>query len=30
MKTAGFKKVQHWQAGKKDNWNGTLVILGEK
>ncbi len=30
MKNAGFKKVQHRQTGKKENWEGTLVILGEK
>jgi trans-aconitate methyltransferase len=30
MKKAGFKAVQHWQTGKKENWEGTLVVLGEK
>jgi len=30
MKEAGFKNIQHWQTGEKDEWMGTLVILGEK
>ncbi len=30
MKEAGFKNIQHWQCGEKDDWMGTLVIMGEK
>tara|TARA_B100000886_G_C20385996_1_gene476074 strand:- start:475 stop:1083 length:609 start_codon:yes stop_codon:yes gene_type:complete len=27
---AGFKDVESWYFGKKNDWNGTLVILGVK
>jgi hypothetical protein len=30
MKEAGFKNIQHWQSGAKDEWMGTLVVMGEK
>ena len=30
MKEAGFKNIQYWQAGRKDEWMGTLVVFGEK
>jgi len=30
MKSAGFKNIQHWQTGAKNEWTGTLVVLGEK
>ena len=30
MKMAGFKNIQYWQAGAKDDWHGTLVVFGEK
>ena len=30
MGEAGFKNIQHWQCYAKDEWKGTLVIMGEK
>ena len=30
MKNAGFKNVKFWQTGKKEDWEGTLVVLGNK
>ena len=29
-KVAGFKNIQYWQTGERDDWQGTLVICGEK
>ena len=26
----GFKNIQNWQVGQKDDWAGTLVFLAEK
>ena len=26
----GFKNVKSWRVGKKENWEGTLVIAGIK
>ena len=26
----GFKKITHYQYGKKREWNGTLIILAQK
>ena len=26
----GFKNIQYWQVGEKDNWAGTLVFFAEK
>ena len=26
----GFKNIQTWQVGAKDDWGGTLIIYGEK
>jgi len=30
FKNAGFTNLEHYQTGKKDNWAGTLIILGTK
>ena len=30
MNLAGFKNIQHWQVGRKNEWMGTLVIFGQK
>jgi|TARA_B110000444_G_scaffold42724_1_gene38639 trans-aconitate methyltransferase len=27
---SGFKNVKYWRTGKKDGWNGTLVVTGTK
>jgi len=26
----GFNKIKLWKVGKKNNWNGTLIITGIK
>jgi trans-aconitate methyltransferase len=30
FKNAGFTNLEHYQTGRKDNWAGTLIILGTK
>jgi len=30
MSLTGFKNIQSWQIGAKNEWKGTLVIVGEK
>ena len=30
VRKAGFKNIQTWQVGAKDDWTGTLIIYGEK
>jgi hypothetical protein len=30
FKEAGFKNVNSRNIGAADNWNGTLVVIGEK
>ena len=27
---AGFKDVKSWRVGKKNKWEGTLVVVGTK
>ena len=30
FKESGFKNVKSWKVGKKENWEGTLIITGIK
>ena len=30
FKRAGFTNLEHYQTGRKENWSGTLIILGTK
>ena len=30
LKSAGFVNIKNWQVCKKDKWEGTLVIMGNK
>jgi trans-aconitate methyltransferase len=30
FKTAGFVNIESWCYGKKDEWNGTLIVTGVK
>jgi len=30
MKISGFRNIQFWQVGSKDDWQGTLVVFGQK
>ena len=30
FKESGFKNVESWRVGKKENWGGTLIITGNK
>ena len=30
LKNAGFINIKNWQVCKKENWEGTLVIMGNK
>jgi len=30
FKRAGFTNIEYYQTGRKDNWAGTLIILGTK
>ena len=30
FKESGFKNVESWRIGKSENWEGTLVVTGNK
>ena len=30
FKESGFKNIKSWKVGKKENWEGTLIITGIK
>ena len=30
LEEAGFSEVEHHQTGARENWGGTLVLIGRK